>query len=159
MVGAGMAARTQVGDVLELQTPRGLAYAQYTHRNAKFGSLIRVLPGFYADRPVDLATLVSGPSTFVVFYPVRAAVSKGVATVVARVPVPQHASEFPLFRSGTPDPFSGKVNNWWLWDGEQSWPVGALSPDQRRLPIRMIVNHTGLIELIATEWTPEKDKW
>lgn len=153
-----MAQKVRIGDVLEIRTPRGLAYAQYTHQNAKFGGLIRVLPGFYQERPVDLGPLVGGPSAFVVFYPVRAAVSQGVVSVVENRPVPEHAHDFPLFRSGTPDPITKKVGTWWFWDGEESWPVGTLTDEQRKMPIRMIVNHTGLVDLIAAEWKPQDDR-
>ena len=153
-----MGRRAKPGDILEITTPKGLAYAQYTHQNAKLGGLVRVLPGFYSERPVDLGSLVAGPSAFVVFYPVRASVSQGVVTVVENRAVPEHARDFPLFRSGTPHPVTKKVQTWWFWDGEQSWPVGELSLDQRRMPIRMLVNHAGLEHLIVSEWTPEKDK-
>lgn len=34
-----------IGDIVEIRTLRGFAYAQYTHEPAEFGSLIRVLPG------------------------------------------------------------------------------------------------------------------
>jgi len=153
-----MAKKLRIGDVLEIETQRGLAYAQYTHRNEKFGSLIRVLPGFFLTRPKSLADLVRGPSSFVVFYPVRAAISQKVAKVVINEPVPEHAREFPLFRSGTPDPITNKVQTWWFWDGERGWPVGSLTPEQLKMPIRMIVNHTGLVQLINDEWKPENDK-
>jgi hypothetical protein len=41
--------RPRIGDVVEISTPRGLAYAQFTHKHVtppKFGALIRVAPGF-----------------------------------------------------------------------------------------------------------------
>jgi hypothetical protein len=53
--------RPQIGDVIEIPTPRELAYAQYTqeHREPpRHGSLLRVLPGLYGRRPDDLRTLV-----------------------------------------------------------------------------------------------------
>lgn len=154
-----MASRLRVGDVLEIPTPRGLAYAQYTHRNSQYGALIRVLPGFHRDRPPDFSSLAAQESAFVVFYPVGAALAQKVATLVANAPVPAQARDFPLFRAGIKDPIAKRVETWWLWDGHKSWPVGSLTKDQRKLPIRMLVNHTGLVHLIATEWTPEQDKW
>lgn len=154
-----MARKTlRVGDVIEIETLRGLAYAQYTHENVQYGSLIRVLPGFHESRPRDFAPLAALPSAFVVFYPVGAAVAQNVACVVMNVPVPAHARDFPLFRAGTRDPRTKRVREWWLWDGQRSWQVGSITSEQRKLPIRMIVNHNALVHLITTEWTPERDQ-
>ncbi len=47
---------------------------------------------------------------------------------------------------------------WWLWDGEKSWKVGEISPAQRKLPIKEVMNDTMLIELIEDGWTPETDQ-
>ncbi|HKV70420.1 MAG TPA: hypothetical protein VJN62_04190 [Gemmatimonadales bacterium] len=154
-----MANRLRVGDMLEIQTPRGLAYAQYTHRNPQYGALIRVLPRFHRDRPADFLSLAAQESAFVVFYPVSAALTQRVVTLVANAPVPPPARDFPLFRAGVKDFITKRVEAWWLWDGKKSWPVGLLTREQRKLPVRMLVNHTGLVHLIATEWTPERDTW
>ena len=48
--------RPQIGDLIEIETPRGYAYAQYVYKQREqppMGSLIRVLPGFYRERPDD----------------------------------------------------------------------------------------------------------
>jgi hypothetical protein len=53
----------RLGDVIEIPTDRGLAYAQYTHEAKGFyESLIRVLLGLFASRPSDLRSLVNGES-------------------------------------------------------------------------------------------------
>jgi hypothetical protein len=153
-----MGRRVRVGDVLEIETPKGFAYAQFTHKHDQFGALIRVLPGVYGSRPASLEEIVNGPSAFVVFYPVGAAVSRQVARVVDNMPIPEHAREFPLFRCGTPDLTTKKVKTWWFWDGIESWPVGELTADQRKMPVRMLVNHTALVELITSAWAPERDR-
>jgi hypothetical protein len=43
--------RPEIGDIIEIKTPKGLAYAQYTHRDALYGNLLRVLPGLYERQP------------------------------------------------------------------------------------------------------------
>jgi hypothetical protein len=149
----------RVGDVAEIVTPNGLAYVQMTHRNRLFGALIRSLPGFFGSRPSSLPELVAGPSAFLVFYPLGAALTRKIVTLVEKMDVPGHARAFPLFRSGTPDLTTKKVNNWWFWNGEESWPVGALTAEQRKMPIRMIVNHDALITMLTSGWTPERDSW
>ena len=66
---------------------------------------------------------------------------------------------FPLFRAaGIPDSRTWKVDTWWLWDGEKEWRVGAITEEQRKLPIRGIVNHEALVSYIERDWTPEADR-
>jgi hypothetical protein len=150
-------AKAKTGSVFELSTPRGLAYAQCTHLHARYGHLIRVLPGFFEQRPNGFELLARRPTVFVTFFPLGAAVSRQVVTVVGNEPVPKEAQEFPIFRAGVPDPATGKVGVWWLWDGEKEWRAGTLSDEQRRLPIRGVWNDTLLIERIVAGWTPEND--
>ena len=149
----------KIGDVVEIATPNGFAYAQMTHRNRLFGALIRALPGLFPRRPSNLSELVAGPSAFQVFYPLGAALTRKIVTLVERMDVPEHARPFPLFRSGTPDPITKQVKNWWFWDGEESWPMGSLTAEQRKMPIRMVVNHEALVTMLASGWTAERDRW
>src|SRR5258708_17996155 len=116
--------RAQMGDVLEIDTPIGLAYFQYTHQHAMFGGLIRVLLGTYRERPSNFAELVRGPDQFRIFLPVRASASRGFIRIVSNEEIPPYALPFPLFKSGRP-------GNWWLWDGEREWRVCELTVEQR----------------------------
>ena len=62
--------RPRLGDVIEIETPKGLAYAQYTHEHRdppRYGSLLRILPGIYSQRPSDFAALVAEEERFSVF--------------------------------------------------------------------------------------------
>jgi hypothetical protein len=47
--------------------------------------------------------------------------------------------------------------NWWFWDGETTWFVGKLEPEQRQMPIRSIVDGVLLRERIETGWSPASD--
>jgi hypothetical protein len=67
--------RAQVGDVFEIVTQKGLAYAQYSHWHDQYGELIRVLPGLYSARPNELCGVVGVPERYFVFYTLRAALS------------------------------------------------------------------------------------
>lgn len=152
-----MGKRVKEGDIIEIPTARGLAYAQYVLKKERWGSLLRVLPGFHPVRPDDFAEVVRRQERFVTFFPLQAAVSRKIFEVVAREEVPEAARSFPLFRAaGFIDP-GGKVQDWWLWDGEREWRVGQLTDELRRLPIRGIWNDTHLITRIEEEWTAETD--
>jgi hypothetical protein len=147
--------RPRLGDIFELATSGGLAYLQYVMKTPRFGALIRILGGTFADRPLSFSHLVRQPERFVTFFPLGAAVAQSVVTYVGHEHVPEWLRKFPLFRAaGNRDPRTGKVLDWWLWDGEKSWPIGDLRPEHRDLPIREVLNDTLLAERIADGWTP-----
>jgi hypothetical protein len=152
-------AHPKIGDIVEIATKRGFAYAQFTHKHKMYGALLRLLPGFYDHRPADLARLASSGTKFVTFFPLGAAVNRGIVEVVGNMAVPDEAKPFPLFRAGTPDRDTKKVNTWWLWDGEKAWRVGELTPEQMKLPIRGIWNDTALVERLESDWLPENNSW
>ncbi|MHB1003549.1 MAG: hypothetical protein ACYC1B_06965 [Thermoleophilia bacterium] len=156
-----MPIKVKFGDVIEIETRKGLAYAQYTHKHNKpprYGALIRVLPGFHKTRLESFADIVKQKEQFMVFVPLGAMVNRDIVKVVANEPIPEENREFPLFRAGNADTLGdGKVKVWWLWDGENEWKVGEITPEQRKLPIRSVLNDTMLIKRIEEGWTPEND--
>lgn len=79
--------------------------------------------------------------------------------IIGNIEVPEHARGFPLFRNPGKIDKSGKVHNWWLWDGEREWYVGDLETEQLKLPIKGIPNDIALVEMIEEGWTPETDWW
>lgn len=149
--------KLQLGDIVEIATPNGKAYAQLVNTHRQYGSLLRVLRGVHSDRPSDLKRLVAGEAQFVVFFPLQAAVKAGIVHVIGTERVPDEFRAFPVFRAGVADPKTGKVATWWLWDGHKEWKVGALDEQQKRLPIRGVWNDTLLVERIVSGWTPETD--
>jgi hypothetical protein len=152
-----MPLRVKIGDIIEIPTSKGLAYAQYTHKHHQWGALIRVLDGIYKTRPSNFAELVKKQHRFVTFFPLGAAVNRKIFEVVGHAEVPEEAAKFPLFRAGNADK-NWKVAVWWLWDGEKSWPVGQLTPEEYKLPIQEIPNDTALVNEIEKGWTPENDR-
>jgi hypothetical protein len=151
-------ARIRIGDVVEIATAKGLAYAQCTHQHKQWGELLRILPGFFGARPSGFAELVTQREAFVVFFPLKAAVSRKLVSIVGNEQVPLEAQKFPLFRAAGFVDRSGRVREWWLWDGERSWQIGNLTDEQRRLPIQEVCNDTALKEMIEEGWTPETDR-
>lgn len=152
-----MTKRINIGDIIEILTAKGLAYVQFSNTHARYGALLRVLPGFFKSRPSNFLELAQQPEAFVTFFPLQAAVNRNVFEIVGNVPVPNFAKPFPLFRGGVIDPATRKVKEWWLWDGEKEWKVGDITTEQRKLPLRGIWNDTLLVERIESGWTPSND--
>jgi len=149
--------KIRAGDVFEVKTKRGLAYAQYVMRNLEMGALIRVLPGLHKTRPVSLTEVVAQQEQFVTFFPLQAAIDQEVFEIVAHETVPDESRKMPLFRARGHIDREGFVHDWRLWDGEKSTRVGKLTPEQRKFPIKEIWNDTLLIERIEQGWTPEQE--
>lgn len=149
--------RPRLGDVIEIGTPEGFAYAQYSHKTPSYGPLIRVLPGLFASRPSAFGELVEQPERFLVFFPLGPACNRGMVQVVAEEPIPPAAQAFPLFRRGLADR-EGQVKQWFLWDGDRDSPIEELTPDLLKLPIHLgIWNASLLVERIASGWIPSDE--
>jgi hypothetical protein len=148
--------RPQIGDVIEIETPRGLAYAQYTHEHRdppRMGSLLRVFPGFHETRPSDFSALVEQEEIFSVFFPLGAALNRGIFRIAAKRPVPTRKQPFPVFRSRN----SNLGEPSWIWDGgKRSRPA---QPDERGTPgaVYSIWNDTMLVHRITDGWRPSDD--
>lgn len=152
--------RIKLGDIIEIPTSKGLAYAQYTHRaKGEGGYVIRVLDGLYENRPQNFNELAKNKHRFVTIFPLGAAVHRKIFAIVGHTEIPKEAQQFPLFRAAGFREKDGKVVNWWLWDGENSWRVEKLTLEQYKLPIKSIPNDIALVEMIEEGWTPEKDWW
>jgi hypothetical protein len=151
-----MPKQARIGDVVEIPTQRGLAYGHYALRHQQMGALLRILPGFFPERPTDFCELVKQPPRFVTFFPVGAAIHRGIFEVVANIAVPESAQTLPLFKACGHIDRQGRVRDWWLWDGERERRIGRrLCREHRPLPFREIINDTLLIERLEEEWTPE----
>ncbi len=121
------------------------------------GSLVRVIRPIVNRlemRPDDIASL---PTAFYCFFPLGAAVQRGLVKYVGSPPIPKSDAEFPVFRSGNVNPMTKKVDKWWLWNGRSTWQVNTLTDEQRRLSIRAIWNDTLLRERLEQGWLPEND--
>lgn len=149
--------RVKVGDLIEIKTALGYAYAQYTHKHSVYGALLRVFNTIYSRRPDSLKDVVEDRVRFSNFFPLMAAVKQGVFPVVGNYAVRQELKQFPQFRAGVFNPETRKVAVWWLWDGEKEERLGGLTEEQKQLPIRGVWNDTLLIERIESGWTPATD--
>ena len=152
--------RPQIGDVIEIETPAGLAYAHYTHKHDVppcWGALLRVLPGIHGIRPADFAPLVRERPIFMTFFPLGAACRRRIVRVVANETVPPHATPFPTFRNSHRDRSGRRVPPHFLWDGKREWRVEGLSDHElREYPPLGVWNDTLLVERIVSGWSHEK---
>jgi hypothetical protein len=145
----------KIGDVFEIAIDARYAYAHYSHKHGTYGALLRVMPSTYAVRPDDFAWITATEPQFLCFFPLNAAIKRGLAVRVGGAPLAQAAQAFPVFRSSVRSP--NGWGPWWLWDGEKEWLVGALQPGMERLPIRGVVNDTLLVGRIRDGWRAESD--
>ncbi len=153
--------KVKIGDVVEIKTDLGLAYAIYTHRHSlppRYGALIHVFCRIYPSRPSDIVGVVQDSIRFSTFFPLQAAVDSHVIEIIGNVTVPEHLRNFPLFRAaGLGHLQMKRADDWWLWDGDKEWRVGLLTPEQRKLPIRAVWNYSILVERIVEGWRPEDE--
>jgi len=149
--------RIKIGDIVEVETKLGLSYAQFTHKHVQYGDLLRVFSGVYSSRPPSFDFLSGEAIQFDCFLLLGIAVKRRYVSIVDNVAISENLSQFPIFRTGAVDPVSGKVLTWWLWDGENEWRIGELTPDQKLISILGIWNHALLVERIEGHYTPDID--
>ena len=150
--------RVKIGDIIEIPTSKGLAYAHYTHQHPTHGGLIRVFDQLFESRPTDLKGLINQPVRFSTFFPLRIAVSRNMFKVVGHEDIALPNQTFPIFRGANEGPKATKVSVWWLWDGEKEWRYeGPLTPEFYKLPIDGVWNAEYLVHRIEEGWRPEND--
>ncbi len=145
-----MSKRPKLGDIVEIPLPdNGAGYAQYTHKHNRYGALLRVFQ--IREKVTNIAELSNASHQFTTFFPLGAAVNRGVVSIVGSLPIKVEFKIFPIFRAGVANA-SGEVEVWWLWDGENEERIGKLTHEQMKYPIRGIINDTLLIERICAGW-------
>lgn len=137
----------KIGDVYEVSTKKGFAYFQYTHFNDSHGSLIRIIPGLFEKRPMDLQSIVNGQEIHRVFFPIDSALSGDFIGWAGNYKIPDSAKKFPIMRArGYLKKGSDLVTVWWFWDGEKEWKVDDISSeDLKSYPIRCVITGTDLL--------------
>ncbi|BCJ06915.1 hypothetical protein PRtIB026_A33390 [Pseudomonas sp. RtIB026] len=140
-----MAKRVKLGDVLQILTNAGVAYAQVTHKHPRYGHLIRAFAGYHEQTPKDFSAVVDAQPQFTAFFPVQAAVDQGLLAVVANVPVSPVLQAFPTMRMQA----GGPGGSLWLWDGEHELLLDReLTAEEMLYPVRGIITAPLLVERI-----------
>lgn len=150
-----MSKRTKIGDVLQISTSKGVSYAQITHKHLRYGHLLRVFDGFYADSLDNFSEVVASPVLFSTFFPVQKAVDEGLAANVGNSSVTDANSVFPIFRTSARDR-DGRRGPWWLWNGETEVMLSrGLSEQEKRYPVHGIISAPLLVERIEKGYRAE----
>lgn len=150
--------RVQVGDVFEIETPKGMGYFQYVYLNPRNDiELIRVFPGLYAEEPQNMEGLVSQKEVYFVQFPVRAAYRRKIIRLIGHYEVPP-GLEVPPKQMRTTHVVRGEFVCWHIVDYEtlQRASVKELAEEQKTLSPWDIWNDTLLIEKMVEGWTLEK---
>lgn len=147
--------KPRFGDIIEITTPKGLAYLQYTAKDALYGDLVRILPGLFQTRPSSFEKLVGGKELYFTFYPVTAPILREVLTIVSNEEIPRWAQGIPIMRKAGGRTNQGKVRNWWIVEGDQSFKVDTLTPEQENLSVMGIWTHPLLVHRLVEGWLPK----
>jgi len=147
-----MARKIKFGDILQILTSQGVAYAQVTHKHPEFGFLIRVFPEFHNEQSKDFSVVVDAEPQFSAFFVVQSAVNQGLLSVVANVPVPVRLQVFPTFRSRNGGP-GGSI---WLWNGSEAVRLEReISSEELKHSTRGIISAPLLVERIEKNYRAE----
>ena len=141
------------GDIVEVETPRGLAYVQITHNHPSYPEVARALTGPY-EPGADAAALARLDTRFVAMIPLAGAVDSGFisARLLGNAPVPDGLKAFPKFKMSILDKHEGKRENvayWWFWDGDTlSYDIDP-GPDIENIPLREVMSIEEFMRKIA----------
>jgi hypothetical protein len=151
--------KPKLGDVIEVETSKGYAYAQITNKHRDLGILIHVLNKIHPSSvPAEgFPELVNSESRYCTFIFKQDLYESPLVSVKGNADIPEKHKAFPMMRAGIKDPRTRQVACWWLWDGINEWPIGQLDESQRNLSIREIWNFEILIRRIESEWSPLDD--
>ena len=143
--------RIKVGDLFEIETAKGKAYLHFIYIDKELGSLIRILPGMYKERPENLDDIVNNKENFMIFFPLLAAFKKNIVYFVDNYNEKKYTKpKYMRAKHIIADSFLGwYIVNTDTWDRQL---VKELTPDYKELSPWGIWNDTLLIENITNEW-------
>ena len=84
--------KVKIGDVIEIRTRKGLAYAHYTHKHKQYGALLRVFDSIYDARPSNYTAVVRQRPAFSCFFPLSAAVNKKIVSIIGNSASSRHGT-------------------------------------------------------------------
>ena len=70
--------KIKLGDIFEINTPKGKVHLHYIYKDEVVGDLVRVLSHFYHERPIDIEELDTSIEKFMVFFPLSFAYKKNI---------------------------------------------------------------------------------
>lgn len=147
-------AKTKLGDIFEIETPKGKAYLHYIFKSKSGIDLIRVLQGLYQERPVNFDDLVKSKERYMIsFPPLSIACKRKILEQVGHYPAdgfkkPKYMRTVHLIPG---------VDAWDIVDTDtlKRQVVKKLTPEQMKLSPWGIWNDTLLIERLVNDWKLE----
>ena len=138
------------GDIIEIETPSGLAYVQVTHLHSSYPEVVRALPGVHADRPDDLDGLARQKTRFVAMVPLAEIIGSGslAGRRIGTAAVPEPDRRFPTFKMAIASKIDGSrrdIAYWWLWDGDTLRYDAEPGPEIATLPVREVMTADALM--------------
>jgi len=147
--------KIRIGDIFEINTPKGKGYLHYVYKDKLMGDLIRVLPGLYSERPDNLSELAKSKERYMIFFPLSAAYKKKSIEYAGRLDLidfvkPGYMRDTHIVR--------GDFLGWHIIDTNtiHRQLVKNLTIEQGKLSPWGIWNDTLLIERLVTGWTLEE---
>lgn len=139
------------GDIVEIETPKGLAYVQLTHTHPSYPPVVKFLKGPYEMRP-DNVTVLAAESATMAMVPLSGVLKKlGLKhSRVGCAEIPHGERKFPIFRM----PIRGKKGEiiyWWFWDGQGLTFSTELTEQQETLPLREVMSSERFQEQLAVD--------
>lgn len=147
--------KIQIGDIFEINTPKGSAYLHYIYKDKIGRQLIRVLPGLYSARPESFDNLARSKERYMIFFPLSAANSRKIV---------KHIGYYQANNFDKPKYMRSEHNvrdeslGWQIIDTD-TWHrqlVKDLSAEQKKLSDWGTWNDTLLIENLVSDWSLEK---
>lgn len=152
-----MRKKIKLGDVIEISTIKGNAYAQYVFNDNEYGQLIRILPGIYKTYPSDIKKIVEMKELYFVFYPLSISVRQNRVKIISNEKIPSYLEKKPILRRPGNRESNGKVLNWWIIDNDREYSVKNLNDKQVKYSLAVIVSFDLLEDKILTGWMPEDE--
>lgn len=137
------------GDIVEIETSKGLAYVQLTHLHPSYPPVIKFMKGPYENRP-DNVTVLTAESAPLAMVPLSGILRKlGLKhSRIGNMDIPRSEQKFPIFRM----PIRGKKGEiiyWWFWDGQGLTFSTELAEQQEKLPMREVMSSERFLELLT----------
>jgi hypothetical protein len=148
--------KPRLGDIVEIKTPKGLAYLQYANKGT-LGDFVRILPGFFETRPRTFKELAKTKELYFTFYQVTAPALRDIVSVVANEKIPRWARRIPVLRRQGGISREGKALNWWIINGDESCQVNTLTPEQENLSVEQSWSHGLLVHRLVQGWLPKDE--
>ena len=153
--------KPKFGDIIEIPTIKGFAYALYTHDDLRkyYDEMIRVLPGFFSTRPECFDFLVQEGEQFTTFTSIRLGLRYNQAEIVGNVAIPEWAKARPRFKAGSFPMPDGSCDPWWILNehGLNSTCVGKLTPEFQNLPLEQLDPISCVAKKKVLGWTNSDD--